>query len=168
MQYSKYSLVSFLRIKNDQIIFFSSGMQVLFLHNPKKKEKKKQRHFLLEKHTEISYLIHIYHQHSFLPVTPQSLSAYLFFILHEYLCFGIIFPKMSISQFIYSLHFFQVQSLLYILKALGFCFPFLSFHHMQFFSYPVLSASLTNFFLFPDHATVNTIIGSGKGLGKYY
>ena len=34
------------------------------------------------------------------------------------------------------------------------------------FSLPILSASLANFFLFPDHSNVSTIVGSEKALEK--
>lgn len=75
-----------------------------------------------------SYLspIFILTYHSLVPF-----SSSVYFIHNEYLCFGIIFPKTN--RYI-SLHFFSVKSLLYIVKALGCCFPFLSFHHMQCFS----------------------------------
>ena len=65
MQYSRYSLISCLKI-NDHLFF--SGTQALFLYNLR--EKNRSSGPLCWNSTLKFHLIHIYHQHSFLPVTP--------------------------------------------------------------------------------------------------
>ena len=65
MQYSRYSLISCLKI-NDHLFF--SGTQALFLYNLRGKNRSSGP--LCWNSTLKFHLIHIYHQHSFLPVTP--------------------------------------------------------------------------------------------------